>query len=41
MNSEKSDHLEDLVLNGKIIFKRATRKCLEKHGMKVVQIGTS
>jgi len=41
MNSETRDQLEDLALNGKIIFKRATRKRLKKHGMNLVQIDTS
>lgn len=40
MNSETRDQLEDLALNGKIIFKRATRKRLEKHGTSLVQTDT-
>jgi hypothetical protein len=41
MGPETRDQLEDLALNGKIIFKRATRKRLEKHEMNLVQIDTS
>jgi len=41
MNPETRDKLEDLALNGKIVFKRAIRKGLEKYGMNLVQIDTS
>jgi len=37
----ETDQLEDLALNGKIVFKRAARKRLIKHGMNLVQIDTS
>jgi hypothetical protein len=41
INPEIIDHLEERALNVNIIFERATRKRLEKHGMNLAQIGTS